>query len=77
MLKIIRVVPNDDYILLIELSNSHTINFNLKPRLKGVRFCSLCDKEKFKEARVENNNTIVWDSLCQITLDEIISQVLR
>lgn len=77
MSRIINVVPNDDYILVIELDNHHKIIYDMKPRLQAVRFCELADIKRFKAVRVENGNTLVWDSLRQITIDEIISIIER
>lgn len=75
--KIEKVVPNDDYTLLIELNNRHKIIYDLKPRLKSLRFSSLQDLSKFKAVGVAHENTLVWDSLCEITLDEIINHIER
>lgn len=77
MPKIVNVVPNDDYTLEIQLNNQHKIIYDMKPRLQAVRFCGLADINKFKAVTVENGNTLVWDSLCQITIDEIISIIER
>jgi hypothetical protein len=75
--KIIHIIPNDDHTLLIELDNHHKIIYDMKPRLHAVRFCELADIERFKTVRIENGNTLVWDSLCQITIDEIINIIER
>jgi hypothetical protein len=72
-----KVTPRDDYTLLIELSNHHRIVYDMKPRLQAVRFCGLEDLSKFKAVKVEHENTLVWDSLCQITIDEIINMLER
>lgn len=77
MSRIIRVTPCEDYTLEIELDNHHKIIYDMKPRLSAVRFYSLADMEKFRSVRVENGNTLVWDSLCQLSLGEIISLVAR
>jgi len=77
MPKIINVVPNDDYTLLIELNNMHKIVYDMRPRLQSLRFCELQDLSKFKAVEVEYDNTLVWDSLCQITIDEIINTLER
>ena len=77
MPKIKKVTPEDDYTLLIELSNHHRIVYDMKPRLQAVRFGGLEDLSKFKAVRVEHENTLVWDSLCQITIDEIINMLER
>lgn len=77
MARIIKVVPHDDHTLTIELSNSHRIIYDMRPRLQTIRFCKLADIEKFLAVRLENENTLVWNNLCQITIDEIISMVDR
>ena len=77
MSKIVNVTPTDDYTLLVELSNHHRIVCDMKPRLQAVRFCELEDLSKFKAVKVEHGNTLVWDSLCQITIDEIIKMLER
>jgi hypothetical protein len=75
--RIISVIANDDYTLLIELNNRHKITYNMRPRLQTLRFCGLEDLSRFKAVRVEHENTLVWDSLCQITIDEIIKMIER
>ncbi|HNR04780.1 MAG TPA: DUF2442 domain-containing protein [Bacillota bacterium] len=77
MPKIIRVEPKDDHTLLIELNNKHMIVYDMKPRLETVRFCGLADLNRFKDVRIEDENTLVWDSLCQITIDEVLSMIER
>lgn len=77
MSKIVSIVANDDYTLEIELNNHHKIIYDIKPKLKTARFCGLLDINKFKAVSVENENTLVWDSLCQITINEIISNIER
>lgn len=77
MSKIVNVIAKDDCTLIIELDNHHKIIYDMKPRLKSVRFCELADINKFKAVTVENENTLVWDSLCQITINEIISNIER
>jgi hypothetical protein len=77
MVKIIKVVPNEDYTLTIELSNNHRIVYDLHPRLQSTRFCGLADIKKFKTVRIEHENTLVWNNLCQIAIDEIMDMVGR
>lgn len=77
MSKIVKVIPFKDYTLEIELDNCHRIIYDMKPRLQTVRFCDLIDLEKFQSVRVENGDTLVWDSLREITLHEIIRMVER
>ncbi len=77
MSRIVRATPCADHTLEIELDNRHRIIYDMKPRLKAVRFCQLADIDKFRSIRVENGDTIVWNNLCQITISEIISLVER
>ena len=75
MPKITKAVPNDDHTLTIELGNSHRIIYDLQPRLQTIRFCGLADLKSFQAVRVEHGSTLVWNSLCQITIDEIIDLI--
>lgn len=77
MPKIVDAIPGNDYTISIELDNRHKIIYDLKPRLRAVRFFQLADIEKFKDLRIENGNTLVWDNLCQMTIDEIFSNIER
>ncbi|MEA4893901.1 MAG: DUF2442 domain-containing protein [Oscillospiraceae bacterium] len=77
MSKIICATANDDYTFEIELDNHHKIIYDMKPRLHAARFCKLSDLDRFKAVQVENGNAIVWDSLCQISIDEIINNIER
>lgn len=77
MPRIVSVKADDDYLLEIQLDNSHKIIYDMKPRLQSVRFCELSDLDRFKGVRIDHGNTLVWDSLCQITIDEIINNIER
>lgn len=77
MSKIIFATANDDYTLGIELDNHHKIIYDMKPRLQAVRFCKLSALNVFKDFRVVNENTLIWDSFCQLTIDEIICNIER
>jgi frataxin-like iron-binding protein CyaY len=75
MAKIIAVTANDDYTLSITLNNGHQIICDMQSKLQTLRFSSLADLKHFKAVRVEHANTLVWDSLCQITIDEILNMI--
>ena len=77
MPQIVSAAANDDHTLLIELDNHHKIIYDLKPRLQALRFSGLRDLGRFKAVRVEHGNTLVWDSVCEITIDEIINLIER
>lgn len=75
MRTIVNVKAKDNYTLEIELSNKHKIICDMSTRLEGVRFCGLIDLEFFKEVHVKNPYTIEWDSMCEITIDEILTMI--
>ncbi len=77
MPKIVHAFPNEDHTILIELDNNHKIIYDMRSRLQTVRFCGLADLDSFKMFKIENGNTLVWDSLCQISIDEIINIIER
>ncbi len=77
MARIVSAIPNDDYTLLIELDNHHRIICDMRPKLQTVRFGRLSDLTKFKAVRVEHANTLVWDSICQLAIDEIVEMLDR
>lgn len=77
MPRIIKVVPHDDHTFTLELSNNHRIIYDMRPRLQTTRFCELADLKKFLAVRVEHENTLIWNNLCQITIDEIMDMVER
>lgn len=77
MPRIVSVKANAAYMLEIQLDNGHQIIYDMKPRLRTVRFCKLTDLNRFQDVQIENENTLVWDSFCQITIDEIINSIER
>lgn len=77
MAKITAVTANDDHTLLIELSNDHKVFYDMRSRLEAVRFAGLMDINRFKAVKVEYENTLVWDNLCEISIDEIFNMLER
>lgn len=77
MPRIIKVIPHKNHTLTIELSNHHSIIYDMRPRLPTTRFCVLADIEVFQAVRVEHENTLVWNKMCHLTIDEIMDMVDR
>ena len=75
--KILNVTANNDYTLLVRLDNGHSIVYDMRPRIQTTRFCILADICLFKAVRVEQENTLVWSTLCQMTIDEIMDKIDR
>ena len=58
--KIINVVPNDDYTLLLKFTNGEVRIYDMKDSLFGV-FEILKDINKFREVFIDENGNIAWD----------------
>jgi len=59
-LQIIRVIPNDDYTLLLEFSNNQERIYDMKHNLFGI-FDVLRNIDKFKEVFIDEHGNIGWD----------------
>lgn len=77
MPEIQRVTAREDFTLCIELTNNHKIIYDMSPSLKTVRFAKLANYTLFSACAVQDGSTIVWDNLCQITIDEIVNRLER
>jgi len=58
--RIINVVPNDDYTLLLKFTNDEVRIYDMKDSLFGV-FEILKDINKFREVFIDENGNIAWD----------------
>lgn len=77
MIKIVLVLPNDNHTLYIVLNNRQCIIYDLKPQLETIRFSILKDLAFFNTVKVKYGNTLVWDDVCQLTIDEIMKTVKK
>lgn len=59
-LRIISVIPNDDYTLLIKFDNGEVRIYEMKDSLFGV-FETLKNIKKFKEVFIDEHGNIAWD----------------
>jgi hypothetical protein len=59
-LKIISVIPNDDYTLLLKFNNGEVRIYEMKDNLFGV-FEILKNIKKFKEVFIDEHGNIAWD----------------
>ena len=57
--KIVNVVPNDDYTLLIEFEHGNKILFNMQKLIKTIPFSNLNNLENFKKIGFEEK-AIFW-----------------
>lgn len=73
MKKIKKVVFLEDFSLRVQLESGQSYVYNMKPKLKTVRFYDLSDWNIFSEGYIRNNQAICWDNGTELYLDEIIS----
>ena len=59
-LRILSVVPNDDYTLMLKFNNGEVRIYEMKDSLFGV-FEILKNISKFKEVFIDEHGNIAWD----------------
>lgn len=67
----------DEYQINIYLSNGHRIVYNMKPKMNTMRFSEVFALGKFETASIVNGQIIRWAGNIELTLDEIMHQVVR
>lgn len=80
--RIVKVVPKDDYMLLIEFEYGNSILFNMQKLIRTMPYQSLVDKENFKKIRVEDK-AICWETgenqqlmiAVRLTVDNILFHI--
>lgn len=77
MSKIVDVRPKDDHAIEILLDNNHKIIYSMKNRLNSIRFCDLRVLDIFKDVHVENGDTVIWNSFCELSLSEILFSLTK
>lgn len=70
MSRIVNIVPQEDYRLLVQLDNGSSITLNLESRLQTVRFGMLADKALFCQAATDGSY-IRWGDLIEISVTEV------
>jgi hypothetical protein len=68
--KALNVIPQENYILLIEFDNGETGFFDVKPYLKYKAFEKLSNLDEFKKVKV-SGLSIEWESGADICPDEL------
>lgn len=59
MSKMLKVIPGDDYTLLLEFENGNRIVFNMKDLIQTLPYSSLKDLNRFKDITLEEK-AICW-----------------
>jgi hypothetical protein len=68
--KALNVIPQENYILLIEFDNGEKGFFDVKPYLKHKAFEKLSNLDEFKKVKV-SGLSIEWESGADICPDEL------
>ena len=59
---IVKVMPEDDFTLLLEFDNGERRRFDMKPDIRpGTVFAFLSDSESFKRAYLDESHCVCWD----------------
>lgn len=59
--KVIKVIPNDDYTVLVSFENGKKVLYDMKDNLEGEVFQPLNDINVFKTTCMILNDTLAWD----------------
>ena len=73
MVKIQEAVFLEDYRLLVLLTDGSRQIYDMRPKLKTVRFYDLQDQEIFVRGQIKNGQVIYWNNGSELSLDEILS----
>lgn len=75
-MKIIKVVPADNYCITIFFDNSHSVTLNMKAKLKTVRFSGLRSEPVFREAETDGKS-LHWPGGISMAVSEILELVTK
>lgn len=76
-IKIDQIEFLEDYTMKILLCNGHRIIYDMKPKLKTIRFADLKEKEVFTCGQLINNRIIRWNISMEISLEEILNRAVQ
>lgn len=70
MVRMVRVVPREDYLLDVELDDGSRVMLSLKSRLGTVRFGMLSDPDFFNKATTDGSY-VRWGNTIEISIKEV------
>lgn len=74
MVKIEEAVFLKDFEVVILLTDGRRCIYDLKPKLKTVRFYDLGDWEIFSGGQMKNGQVICWENGTELSLEEILTE---
>ena len=72
MTKMEKVLFLENYMLKITLTDGQSCIFDMKPKLKTVRFNELGRGDIFSTGALKNGQVICWSNGTELSLDEIL-----
>lgn len=70
MLRIVKIIPRDGYLLEVLLNNGTIVVLNLAARLDSIRFMALRDKAFFVSVTTDGQ-FIRWGGQIEVSLSEV------
>jgi hypothetical protein len=67
----------EDYKIAVELENGSSFVYNLKPKLRTVRFAALTDKDYFQKGRLVGGDRIQWSDSLMLYTYEMLDSMKR
>ena len=75
-MKIIKVVPADDYCITVFFDNNHSVTLDMKFKLNAVRFSGLRSKQVFCAAETDGKS-LHWPGGISMAVSEILELVAK
>lgn len=70
MLRIAKVIPREQYLLEVLLTNGTTVVLNMAARLENIRFMALTDKAFFDSVTTDGR-FLRWGGQIEVSLSEV------
>lgn len=77
MSKMCSIRLTEDYKIAVELENGSSFVYNLKPKLRTVRFAVLTDKDYFQKGRLVGGDRIQWSDSLMLYTYEMLDSMKR
>lgn len=75
MTMISKVVPYNDYRILVELTNGHSIIIDFESKLDTLRFCMLENKDVFRRVYTDGFSILWNEGELKVSMSEIMEML--
>jgi len=76
MMKISNVIPTNEYCIIVQFDNQHSITLDLKGKLHTARFSGLRSESVFAAAKTDGKS-ILWPGGVSIAISEMLEIVTK